>query len=113
MPKLLTKIIPIAIYCIFAQASFGSDAFFLKRPPISTKCQAMLGKKSEFEEAIQLAGSLIQRSKRLQRSIKFDRKSSQARVRGLIAKIQMNKDMNIKKRDKHYENIIREGCPTF
>ena len=108
------KNIILTIICIcLMNLCLGSDAFFLKRPPISTRCQAMLDKKSELDEAVQFASSLIQRSKRLQKSLAFDRKSSQARVRGVIAKIQIKKDSYIKKSEKHYENIIRQGCPTF
>lgn len=103
----------IILFCFLSCLSYASDSEFLKRPPLSSKCQAMLDKKGELDDAIFQAGQLINRSSRLAKSVAYDRKASQARVNGLTARLELRKDFYIKKRKLHYENLIREGCPTF
>ena len=50
---------------------------------------------------------------RLAKSVRYDRKSSQARAKGLKARLEIKKEAYLKRRTAHFENLIREGCPTF
>lgn len=93
--------------------SFAGDAEFLKRPPISSKCNAMLDKKEELEEALGQSRYLIDRAEKFRKTLKYDRRSSQARILGLRAKLEMKRDEYQKKYDRHQENIIKEGCPSL
>ena len=98
---------------LIAFNAVGSDSEFLKRPPLSSKCQAMLDKKGELDNAIYHAKTLIERADRLAKSVRYDRKSSQARAKGLKARLEIKKEAYLKRRTAHFENLIREGCPTF
>lgn len=99
--------------CLSFVNAQSSDLEFLKRPPISSRCQVMLDKKEKLDDDIRHSIYLFQRASRLEDSLSFDRKASQARAKGIKARIQIKKIKLQEEREKHLEKLIREGCPTF
>lgn len=91
----------------------ASELEFLKRPPLSSKCRAMLDKKDNLVAAMQKAKTLIHKADRLEKSLRYNKKSSRARIIGLKARLEIKRDQFKKKRDLHLESLIREGCPSF
>ena len=87
----------ILFFIIFSLTISASDLEFLKHPPLSSKCQAMLDKKENLYNALQKTNFLINRISRLEKSVEHDRKASRARVLGLRARLQMKLDEYKKK----------------